>query len=348
MKVTALLIFLFSNQGYWFAAQEGTISVSWAVEGGLPRTRLNWELMADTVRLDQGQVDLQAGAQATRIALRVPGVRTRVRLHWVYHLLDIDTTKELATGQADVQVFPRTLTDDWKKLSGGKSIYVWDAPDGMPRILTTAHVAFTRISGTRQLQLQAPDVILVAQNQLAPDPLDGSLLDTSALLTYARAGASVMIMRQQDAAALCACALTPRRSEGLQWRLTHPLLAGFDADDCHSWFAGEPQPVLALRLGVGEPALELAYWPRETPGPQPAPIDAVLLTKTVGSGRIVLCQIPLGDWQQDPRSQMFLGNALAYLVTRPEPTPPPGQRGEAESRRQMPTSVPTVNISSGD
>ena len=43
----------------------------------------------------------------------------------------------------------------------------------------------------------------------------------------------------------------------------------------------------------------------------------------------MLCQLPLGPWDEDPRSQLFLGNLMSYLATRPEPTPPPSRRPNA-------------------
>ena len=64
-----------------------------------------------------------------------------------------------------------------------------------------------------------------------------------------------------------------------------------------------------MQLPADEPALEIAFWPREIPGKEPVPIDALVVTKTLGKGRIVLCQVPLGPWQSDPRSQLFLVDA---------------------------------------
>jgi hypothetical protein len=78
----------------------------------------------------------------------------------------------------------------------------------------------------------------------------------------------------------------------------------------------------------------------------PVGIDSILLSKSVGRGRMVLCQLPLGKWQSDPRSQMFLRNAMDYLLTRPEPTLRP-----SELRRQPPAKeqiVTTPEILTGD
>ena len=45
--------------------------------------------------------------------------------------------------------------------------------------------------------------------------------------------------------------------------------------------------------------LEIAWWPREVPGTEPVEMDALVFSKSIGAGRIVVCQLPLGDWRTD-------------------------------------------------
>jgi hypothetical protein len=116
-----------------------------------------------------------------------------------------------------------------------------------------------------------------------------------------------------------------------------------DADDLKSWILGDAPELLPIELPADEAALELAYWPPEIAATVPVPIDAMIAVKSVGSGRIVFCQLPMGDWTSDPRSQLFLYNALNYLSTRPEPTPRPSER--PTTRPAAPVAVPTINIS---
>ena len=73
-------------------------------------------------------------------------------------------------------------------------------------------------------------------------------------------------------------------------------------------------------------------------GQQPVALDALILTKTLDKGRIVLCQMPLGPWQSDPRSQLFLVDALDYLASPVVPTPPPSRR----PRPVQPAPAPPV------
>ncbi|MCX5660572.1 MAG: hypothetical protein NTW19_12735 [Planctomycetota bacterium] len=97
-----------------------------------------------------------------------------------------------------------------------------------------------------------------------------------------------------------------------------------------------------MQLPIDEPALELIHWPREAPGKEPVPIDALLVTKSVGRGRMVICQLPLGPWESDPRSQLLLANSVSYLLTRPEPTLKPSER--PQPKQMVAPNVPTIPL----
>lgn len=58
MKAAAILIVMLSQQGYWFAGQDGTIVVRWAARGELPGVDLSWELLFDGVRIASGQAPI--------------------------------------------------------------------------------------------------------------------------------------------------------------------------------------------------------------------------------------------------------------------------------------------------
>ena len=59
----------------------------------------------------------------------------------------------------------------------------------------------------------------------------------------------------------------------------------------------------------------LAGWPAPAAVSTEGPRFAAALTQTVGNGRLVLWQLPLGDWRSDPRSRRLLANAVDYLLT---------------------------------
>ena len=108
----------------------------------------------------------------------------------------------------------------------------------------------------------------------------------------------------------------------LEWREDHPLarllrLLEKPESTSLAW---------AIRVPASNPALEIAWWPPEVMGLDPVTTDALVVTKAVEKGRIIMCQISLGPWKSDPRSQLFLADAIDYLVSPVVPTPPMGER----------------------
>jgi len=341
MATASLILVLLGNQGYWFGGAEGTITLQWAAGQLGDDLQVRWELTAGTARLARSSLAWKKEAAQVTLRIQPPTVRVRTALTWSYGVFD-SAQKELARGQATIHVFPDTLTEGWAKLIADRRLLVWDKAEGLPKLLAQAKAPHTAVEGAGGLQFGTADAILVGGDQI-----EGSTFAQSPLLGQARNGASVMIFAQSQPSSLAGYALRERSAKGrLEWRMDHPLLRGLEAADARSWLTGAAT-VRAVQLPPDEPAMEIAYWPAEAPGRAPAPLDALLLTKSIGKGRIVLCQIPLGDWRSDPRSQILLGSALDYLLTRPQPTPPPSQRLTDRPARPA-DGVPTIRISPGD
>jgi hypothetical protein len=347
LNVTALLIILFSHQGYWLSGQDQTVTVRWVAREPMPPADLVWELGLGSVKLDGGSVAMNADPGAT-VAIKAPNVRVRTKLRWAYQLVQRDGKKLLESGEVAVADFPADLTEDWSKRIQNnahddneiKDLVVWDDPDGLPKILKAAKVPFTRVSDLTKV-LKRPDMILVGPNQI-----DGSPFSQGPLAGLAAAGTSVAVFAQKIPDRLAGYALGRRELPAdIRFKPEHPLFERLTSDDLHSWVAGTSGALWAVQLPPDEPALELAWWAAEAPGDGPRPIDALIVTKTIGPGRIVLCQMPLGPWDQDPRSQILLGNLLSYLATRPQPTPPPSER--CVERPAIPQKKPTIIIPEG-
>jgi hypothetical protein len=337
VKLATLLIIVLSNRGYWISGQTERVNLHSAVQGGLPGAELIYELRAGAARIDNGRVALAGDQKEAVVPLNVPRVRVRITLHWVYRLVARDGGKELETGDVPISIFPDDLMNGVASRMGNKRLIVWDDPAALPKLLDKAKVPYLRVSSAGKLQFEQGDVVLVGADQL-----DSSPFAQTPLLNLARAGASVMIFEQTRPPWLFGWALTTRKAPAkLDWRLDHPLLAGFESGDVQSWIA-DVSALKVVQLPADEPALEVASFPREEPGGEPAPIDAVLVTRSIGKGRIVLCQLPLGDWNTDPRSQILLSNAMDYLLTRPGPTPRPSQR--PITRPVVMKPIPTIPI----
>lgn len=312
----------------------------------MPAADLVWELGLGAVKLAGGTVAMNADKGAA-VTIKSPEVRVRTGLRWVYQVIQRDGKKVLESGEMNVSVFPADLTQDWPERlqtnSHGevRKLVVWDDPDGLPKILAAAKVPFTRVSDLTKV-LDRPDMVLVGANQI-----DDSAFSQGPLVGFAAAGTSVAVFGQRLADRVAGYVLARRELPAdIRFKPEHPLFERLSSDDLHSWVADTSGALFALQLPPDEPALELAWWAPESPGERPRPIDALIVTKTTGAGRIVLCQVPLGPWGEDPRSQILLGNLLSYLATRPQPTPPPSERHVQQSP-PIPRKVPTIVIPEG-
>jgi hypothetical protein len=340
MKAVALLVFIASNQGYWTAGQDQTVTARWVVaDPAPPAADLAWELVLGRVKLAGGSIPL-AGDKPTAVTLKAPDVRVRTALQWRYRVVRREGGADLDRGELSVHVFPAELTADWPARVGSRKLVVWDSPDGLPKPLAAAKVPFSRVSDLDKV-LDLPDLILVGRDQL-----DASPFAQGPLLRLAEAGAGVAVLEQSKPERLAGYELARReRPAGLQFRTAHPLFDRFDAADLASLVAplpGSTDGVRAVRLPADEPALELAWWPREVAGAVPVPVDALVVAKAVGRGRAVLVQLPLGPVDRDPRSQLLLGNLLSYLCTPPEATPSPSRRPALVP--VAPATVPTIDF----
>lgn len=349
MKLTTLLMILLSNQGHWAAGTDGVVQFQWtadAVAAHAAGAELAWELRLASVPVASGRVPVKDGRIAD-VTIEAPTVRARSEFTFHYTLRARDGAKPLESGQRTIVVYPADLTAGMAGAVEGKKLAVVGGAGSLGDVLRAAGVPHELLHAPGKLATRRPDVVLVAE-----DVLGKTEIDQSAPLALAESGATVVILRQTRPRQVAGYPLTPRRAVGeLAWRTGHALLAGIDESILRSWEEHLDAEVLAVALPAGEAALELAYWPAEARavrGGPAAPVDALLVTKSVGAGRVVLCQLPLGDWQRDPRSQLFLVNLLNYAATRPEPTPPPSRRAERRPQPPAPPSVPTITIPPGD
>lgn len=342
MRLATILITLLSHQGYWIGGQDQSISLSWAVQQKMPPATLQWELMFDHVRLARDQIPMPQDNVPAVVKLKPPVVRTRTQLRWVYHVIARDGGKEIDSGQEVLSVFPMVSLAGLSRRLDGEKIFIVDKSNELTAMMAQAGIDATRVTDPLDLQSVAADVIVVAA-----DEFGDLLLSQSPLMSQVQAGAQAIVLLQHRPPMLAGYALSRRTvTTNLRWRQQHPLFIGLDEADLKSWFPNQPGEGWAIRLPADEPALEVAYWPPDVAAKSPPPIDALLVVKAVGKGRLVLCQIPLGGWQDDPRSQLLLQNALDYLLTRPEPTPRPSDR-LALIPASAP-SIPTIKVPAGD
>ena len=343
MNLTTLLLVALSNDGCWLGGRIETVQVQWAVERPIAGATFSWRLMCGEASLTSGRFALAAERRPAAFRVVVPRVRTHTAMRLVYRAEQEGKTKPIAEGSVAVDVYPddllagvaKRLTSKylfvWEQPDAlAKHLFVWDRPEALPALLKQAKIEATLIHGVEGLSFASPNILIVGSDRLGTDSAD-----QQKLLDLAGAGAGVLVFNQTRPSTLAGYRLVRRAPPAkLDWQRDHPLTAPLRWFD-RSHHAGD---VWAIRLPADEPALEIAAWPREVAGKEPAPIDALVVSKNVGKGRIVLCQIPLGAWQSDPRSQLFLADALDYLASPVVPTPPPSRR----PRPFEPVPVPSV------
>ena len=333
-----------SNQGHWFGGQTGRAEVCWVTPLAVDDAVLSWELELGLVRLASGQVTLNRDQAATCIDVPVPSVRARTAMRWTYCVMDPGGTATLAVGFEEIHVYPENLLAGVGPRLAGRTLTICDGADGLPRTLTLAGIPHVRVerdaTALNTLETLRGDIIVVGPNWLTESPFS-----QAAFLNQARSGCSVFLFAQTHVRQLAGYALLRRPPPGrLEWRLDHPLLAGFLTGDVEEWVRRPGEDVWAVQMPADEAAFEVVYWSPMTRGREPVPIDALMLVQRVGAGRIVLCQLPPMSWNEDPRAQVLLRNALDYLLTRPEPTPRPSERVTTRPvwlRREPEITVPS-------
>ena len=341
--LAAALILLVSNQGHWFGEHPGVIEVRWAAETPLPDTNLVWRLEFAGTELAGGRMDFGSGEAPTRITVTPPKVRVRTDVRWTCRVQRKSDGGLISEAETLLHIYPDDLLEGVARRLGGTKPAVWDTADGLPAILKQAGVSFSMYdAGYRKggdLRATAAPIILVGPDQLGESPFD-----QNGAIHEAEAGASVLILEQRRPRRLAGYPLAARpRPPKLDWRFEHPLLAGIGTADAENWLVAADADLHAVRLPANEPALEVVFWPPAGPSAEPASIDALLVVKRLGAGRLVLSQVPLGSWLTDPRAQIFLRNAMDYLATPPEPTPPPSQRPKAATTAPADTHVIPVS-----
>ncbi len=318
MTGSVLLYITLLADGHWLAGQEATIDATWNVPAAAATSVVRWQIVCGAAELAAGQVRFSPEQQTIRITFVAPEVRVRTEARFVYNLVDSSTKQSLSQGSASLHLYPSGLLKEVGGRMKGVRVWVWDSEDGtLADLLTKAGVGHLQVDHPNAIPLVVPDVLIVAGDQLRDEPFE-----QPALVNLAAAGTGVLVLRQTHTTSVAGYRLKRRTaSEQLTWRMGHPVarhleLMGSVGGNADCW---------ALELPADEPVLEIAWWPQAGVA-GPSGISALVAVKTINKGQIVFCQLPLGPWATDPRSQLFLADMLDYLTLRPEATPPPSRR----------------------
>ncbi len=168
MTVSALIIVLLSNHGYWFGGHEEIITARRAAKGELLAADLTFDLMLDNLRLAGGKLPLADGLEDASVKLTIPEVRIRLSMKLVYQILRRDNGAELEKGEIPVEVFPDDLLKHLPRLLDDKKLTVVDHPDGLANTLKHAGVKFIPVDSLAKLQTLPADLILIGKDMLDP------------------------------------------------------------------------------------------------------------------------------------------------------------------------------------
>lgn len=345
MVPVALVMMTLAFDGHWRGGAVNTVTMRWSTPAEPPASTLHWQLAHGPIELASGQLEMPAAGGAAQLHIQTPVVRTHTMLKLICQVRRDGDGALLWQGEHEVLIYPPDPLAVAVRLLNKRTLVVLDQPGELSRALTEAGMPHRRIENAHDLRLRQVDVIIVAPGQLP----DASLL-ASTLMHHAEAGAQVLVLEQPQASSVFGYQVVARaRPDSFDRQQEHPL-----ASVAERYGGTMPQLLRPLRLPPDEPAVAVVALPggRSAPGGDGSnavaehAIDAILIVKAVGRGRVVLCQFPLGSWKDDPRSLSFIADALQYIAGPVEPTPPPSRR-----RRRVapvvPPSVPTVTVPAG-
>jgi hypothetical protein len=312
-----ILIAMLSGDGYWFGGSTATAEFQWVVLQGAPDVRIDWDIAAGQVTVAKGRVELRgndgvhpnsaiAPPQRAAASITVPEVRVPAEMLFHYRATSLREKSLVEENQSNVHVYPRDLLQSAAARLRYREIYLWDEPSGLPALLKQAHIAYTAFDDPQKLQFVRPDILIAAAGQVSRRP-EGQ----AKLLNLAAAGTGVLVLRQADMQTLAGYRLVPRKMpDNFAMLNDHPLLRQLGL-----WRMQATETAWAIEVPVDAPVMPIAWWPQEPAAQSATAVDALMAVKPAGRGRIVLCQYPLGPWQSDPRSQLFLDDALDYLMS---------------------------------
>lgn len=294
------------------SASEERISVRWVLpETPMPEAVLHWRLMFGEVELASGQQTMNEKNGEVRI--QAPETRTIVALSWQYELRRKNNQLLLQQGSMPIRVVPRQMLASRAGLFENKRLLVLDEREKLPALLSQNGIKMQRIADINTLELAQPDFVLIGENQLPTNPLADGMLQR-----LARRGCGIVVFNQTSRETLAGFSVILRpahsilaiRPSGLNFEL-------LTAQDISQWMREKNGELRAVRIPVGESALPLVYFSpgREDGTLKAGDLDALILSQTLGSGRIVLCQLPIFNWNEDARCQLLLSGLLDYLLT---------------------------------
>jgi len=298
--VSALLL---SHDGHWFGGRMQTVEAQLADAGRAGAGIVRWQLDAAGATLASGEVPLPVGTREVRLSIEPPTVRAQLQARWSYAVRGADGA-ELARGETGVTLYPLdVLASAARDTERFRPAVVLDASGKLAKLLRAAGAECDAIRDLTALSVLSPKLVLIGEDSL-PD----SELGQAPLLKAARRGARVIVLAQSACKSVAAHAVRPPPERGdVTWRASHAMLS----DLAYESLAARAAPLSSLAFRSSE-GVDLIGWRRvDESGP---PIAALLAAERQGEGIVIYCQLPVKDWESDPRGHVLLRNVLWYAT----------------------------------
>lgn len=310
------MLILIANQGYWFAGDAQTFTIRPNLREWPDGAVMHWALVAGGIELEKASLQLE-GAGEREVKVKVPEVRVITEMRLRVRLADAEG-KVLEQADVPVYVFPQELRASraprlWKDK---QTLLVGET--GLQEHLGAVTPKPQVLSDVQRLQTHPGDLVIIGEDVLTET--DGHEAIVRAI---ADGGATVLILKQTATTVAGLASAVGRENQPAYMNMRHPILAGLKREMLQSMASG----VSVLQLGVDDDVMEVMWFESVTAGREPAPLDALITVQRVGAGRVIWCQLPVGEVARDPRSKVLLDNLLAYAAVRPEPTPRRSDRG---------------------
>lgn len=317
LVVLLLLSIVPDNDGCCFGGQTISIKLTPTLHQ-IPAGPISWELSSTTATVDRGRVNMTSQNELP-VEIPLPIVRTATQLRCHFLKAHPQHANVTQAGVCTLQVFPPVEYDLLQQQLTNRQVSVIARGDTLPKALRSWKLDCKHIKHPNTLALLQSDLIIVES-----DALSARGDWQSILLRQAEQGAGVLVLPQRGITRLFGYALIPHDDRAkLSWQKDHPIRASLTEQHLTHWTSAALNANNSIALPVDESALEIAYWKPAVTGSEPIPLDALLVEKQLGLGRLLLCQIPARPDSGDPRSVYLFHDLLAYLTTRPIPTPSP-------------------------
>lgn len=307
MLSAALLIVSLLNEGHWYGERVAMVEFSMSVCGIDEPVEVEWELCIASVILAGDRVRLAPSSGTAVLWLTTPCVRTAVHAEFRYRAF-VGDTGAIDTGAESIVLYPATILDGLGRRLRDRRVFVCESEGQLTAHLRSAGIDCRLVADIGLLLFERPDILIVAENQLADDPFR-----EAELVNLARNGARIGLFRQGRVRRLIGYDVCrPPATMTSEWRSGHRLFDGLSTEDLRR-AAARGEELLALRVPVGDTGCALGWLATEACEESRTSRAALSVEKRVGAGRVVAVQVPFRRIEDDPRAGLLLRNMLDQL-----------------------------------